>query len=369
MQNVIHNKREPYVDIVKGFAIIAVVIFHIDFFRPEWNLFNIVTFFSSWHVPVFFLIGGFFLKEEKLLQPLSFFKSKLKSLYLPALYIYLPATLLHNVFFAMGWYSSDVSYGGKMITEWSAADYVSGILKTLFCAGREPIMGAMWFVYVLLFALCGLSIISFLCKRVTHSVHAYEWLRGIVLVIVTIASCILSNIFDFTIPRFSNVFAAMLLIYTGMKIRNDFKWNFDNKYIALLALLIVYQYSILGVKISLNNNIYPNVIQLIVFSISALYVLCFIAKLISDNVIGKIVELCGKESFYIMGLHFVAFKLCSMLLLSIGLITGGGLSAVTTPALGNNIILIVVYAICGVFIPIGIVRIFRYCVCKITIAK
>lgn len=40
--------------------------------------------------------------------------------------------------------------------------------KTLLCAGREPIMGAMWFVYALLFALCGYSIISYIvnkCKR------------------------------------------------------------------------------------------------------------------------------------------------------------------------------------------------------------
>lgn len=104
-------------------------------------------------------------KEERLLQPVSFIKGKFKSLYLLALYIYLPATLLHNVFFQLGWYSPDVVYGGKIIAEWDVKEYAIGIAKTLLCAGREPIMGAMWFVYALLFALCGYSIVIYIVNK------------------------------------------------------------------------------------------------------------------------------------------------------------------------------------------------------------
>lgn len=171
--------RTAYVDIAKGIAILAVVLLHVDFVYPKLSFINISAMLGwYWHVPVFFLIGGFFLKEERLLQPVSFIKGKFKSLYLLALYIYLPATLLHNVLFQLGWYSPDVVYGGKIIAEWDVKEYGIGIIKTLLCAGREPIMGAMWFVYALLFALCGYSIICFIvnkCKWGGTSSHLSYW--------------------------------------------------------------------------------------------------------------------------------------------------------------------------------------------------
>ena len=171
------TSRTAYVDIAKGIAILAVVLCHVDFTYPDASFINISAMLEWYCIPVFFIIGGFFLKEERLVKPVSFIKGKMKSLYLLALYIYLPATLLHNVFFDWGWYSADAVYGDKIIAEWGVKEYALGIVKTLLCAGREPIMGAMWFVYALLFALCGYSIITFIvnkCKRggVLYSCHS-----------------------------------------------------------------------------------------------------------------------------------------------------------------------------------------------------
>lgn len=160
------SPRTAYVDIAKGIAILSVVLLHVDFVYPQLSFVNINGMLGwYWHVPVFFLIGGFFLKDEKLAQPVPFIKGKFKSLYLLALYIYLPATLLHNCLFEWGWYSTDVVYGGKAIAEWNMKEYLWGTLKTLLCAGREPIMGAMWFIYALLFALCGYSIVYWIVNK------------------------------------------------------------------------------------------------------------------------------------------------------------------------------------------------------------
>ena len=180
MNDTIRKSRTAYVDIAKGIAILAVVLLHVDFVFPKLSFINISGMLGwYWHVPVFFLIGGFFLKEERLLQPVSFIKGKFKSLYLLALYIYLPATLLHNVLFKLNWYSPDVVYGGKIIAEWNLKEYIVGIVKTLLCAGREPIMGAMWFVYALLFASCVYIIITYIVNK-GHwgggtSSHLYCW--------------------------------------------------------------------------------------------------------------------------------------------------------------------------------------------------
>lgn len=59
---------------------------------------------NPWNVPIFFIVGGFFLKEESLSKPLIFLKGKFKRLYLPATIIYAVCILLHNVFVIWGWY-------------------------------------------------------------------------------------------------------------------------------------------------------------------------------------------------------------------------------------------------------------------------
>lgn len=125
--------RTAYVDIAKGIAILSVVLLHVNFIYPQLSFVNISAMLGwYWHVPVFFLIGGFFLKDEKLIHPISFIKGKFKSLYLLALYIYLPATLLHNYLLKIGWYSTHVNYGGKIISEWDTKEYLIGILKSCF---------------------------------------------------------------------------------------------------------------------------------------------------------------------------------------------------------------------------------------------
>jgi len=118
------STRVRYVDVVKGFAISAVVMMHIAYDYPKTCLIDIRAFFGYfWHVPVFFVVAGFFIKDYKLEHPWNFIKGKLKVLYRPALCIYLIAALLHNTLFSIGWYSSNISYGGKIISEWGGRLY------------------------------------------------------------------------------------------------------------------------------------------------------------------------------------------------------------------------------------------------------
>lgn len=349
------NSRVAYVDIAKGIAITAVVLLHVDFVYPKFSFINLSGVLGwYWHVPVFFLIGGFFLKEERLLQPISFIKGKLKSLYLLSLYIYLPATLLHNFFFKIGWYSPDVVYGGKIIDEWNLKEYFLGFIKTFLCAGREPIMGAMWFVYALLFALCGYSIISYI-------VYKFNWNKyvvPIILLALQIISCVATNIYEITIPRFSNAVSVMLLLYVGQQLYGRLKFNFDNPYLFVTCIFIVYESSLLTGPMGLAHNGFEDVLHLTVGSTASLYVLCFISKKLEKLRIGKIIEICGRDSFYIMGLHFFGFKLCTMLLMALGIVDGG-LEYLKTPQLGDNVILLVIYTLCGVFFPVGFMFVFR----------
>lgn len=162
------TKREEWVDIAKGFAIIAVVLGHISYQYPDLELLPVSTIIAwLWHVPVFFMIGGFFLKDDRLAKPATFIKGKIRSLYLLILYIYIPFTLLHNVMLDVGFYDTAIEYGGKHVSYWTLPQFLKEIVCVVCLAGREPIVGAMWFVYVLFMALCYLSIVRFAIVRIT----------------------------------------------------------------------------------------------------------------------------------------------------------------------------------------------------------
>lgn len=63
-------KRFLSVDIAKGMSIIAIVFGHIAYQYPFCQLINTKDLFIYlWHVAVFFLLAGFFIKEEQLVHP------------------------------------------------------------------------------------------------------------------------------------------------------------------------------------------------------------------------------------------------------------------------------------------------------------
>lgn len=349
--------RYRWVDIAKGFAILSVVLLHINYQFYDSKCLPLATLLGElWHVPVFFLLGGFFLKEERLLQPVSFIKGKIKSLYRLLLYFYIPAVLLHNVLLHLGFYSQSVSYGGKLVTVYSVGKTLKELLLAVCLAGREPILGAMWFVYVLFMALCGLSIISWIVNRIIKRNENKEWVRCFVLLCLCIISCALTNLFDFTIPRFNNTITAMWLIYCGYILKNRLKLQFCNKYVCVISLFAAYHIAIISGGVSLNSNKYNDVLTLTISSVMVLYVICYFSKKIENSHIGHLLSKCGKDSFYIMGLHFLGFKIGSCILLLFGVSTD--LASLTAPA-GESLLLLIYYWIFAVAFSLAFMTLFR----------
>ena len=90
------EKRQEYVDIIKGWTMLLIVVFH-----SSSGLFpkTFRSFLGGGMEVVFFsLLLASLLKSERLVNPKSFLQPKLKALYIPATVIYICAVLLHNVF-------------------------------------------------------------------------------------------------------------------------------------------------------------------------------------------------------------------------------------------------------------------------------
>ena len=343
------NERSLSVDITKGTAIIAIVLGHIGFMYPSSKLLDSsILVFGLWHVAVFFIVAGFFIKEEQLLQPKVWFEKKFSSLYLKILYFYVPAVLLHNVLLKIGWYSLEST--DPVINTYSMMELAKQTVLAICLGGREPIVGAMWFVYVLFMALIGLSIVSWAIKKIAKNDRQYEWMRFIALLTMCMVAGILSNKYGLTIRRFSNTFTAMLLIYVGKIMYQKMKLSFDNGYLAIVCGLVAFEVACMLGGVALNGNEYKDILQLIVAAPAVLYIIMYIGKHIETNVVGKAIAYVGKESFYVMALHFVGFKLCTLALQSIGY--GGANLSDLTPCVDGNILLLLLYAFFGVGFPL-----------------
>ncbi len=354
----LERKRVQWVDIAKGTAIFFVVWGHV--YPASLQTGNVSEasrlLLSWWYVPAFFMLGGFFIKEKVLLSPVKFIKAKFSSIYRLLLNVYIPSILLHNVFLYIGWYDTVTDYEGKAMTWWSLSETFAELLKAIFFMGREPIMGAMWFVYVLFLALCGYSLISWLLKKLCRTARQYEWTRFGVILSGCVFSCALDNFFDINIPRFNISFIALWWIYVGHMLRSRLHIEFDSLLLCLASLTVYYLTSFpYGTErwIVFAQDMLHNTLSYV----CALYVVCYVAHQIKRLPhLADALAYAGRESFHIMALHFAGFKVMALLLLLTGIPTS--LSALTPETHGDHW-LITLYLLSGVLLPLAFLTLFR----------
>lgn len=210
--------REQYVDFVKGCAMISVVLIHIDFVFPTYSFLNTRDILGGlWRVPVFFLVSGFFLRDDKMKHPMIFLKPKFKTLYLKALILYISYVLLHNVFLDWGWYFYDVEYRHGFMHKWDMFEILKHIMVQFLFFYREPVGGAMWYVDSLLIALVGYSLLMWIVNKIRTNEYNKEVIVGMTIFILALISFLLTKKFNVMIPRVSNSLSGLLLIYIGHK--------------------------------------------------------------------------------------------------------------------------------------------------------
>ena len=337
---------------------IAIVCGHIasDYF-PSWLT-------SFWPVAFFFVVAGFYLKEEKLENPVSFITHRLKTLYLPGTVIYLVAVLLHNAFCKWGMYpiGEEHPMTHQKFVLWDIKTELIQVLKTIVVPGGELVMGAMWFLYALFFALCFLSVLYYITKCLRVDATKRTWIRCILVVVISTLS-IGAAIYGIKVPRISNALTIMTFIFCGMMMKQNFNVRFDNIAIVLLSLIIYSQCIILPHEHqSFPVNRFSNLVLPLVMSIAATYTVLFVSKRIKQtHYISRFLSYIGRESLWIMAMHIFGFFLCTKLIDAIGI--GRGLDMAGTLYTYNvehNIMLGLLYLAFGLFVPLVSIQIFRF---------
>lgn len=340
---------------------LTIIIFHCSAsFFPN-TMSNIIG--NPWNVPVFFIIGGFFLKMDSMEKPKDFVKGKLKRLYLPATIIYGLNVLLHNVYVYIGWYPLGGVHpaSGKPYELYDVKQVVVGLLKVFAAGGSgELTMGAMWFLYTLLYAFIGLVIIyTFISILTKDNSKRFQWMT-IMSIFLAAISCVLSQKYNITISRFSTALTAMFLIWWGMIINKKWQWKYDQWWVFIIAIIIFVHCVLMHkVRMVLAHNCYQDLPMLIVGSTAAIYIWGFIGRKIENNFIGKILALMGRESLYLMAFHIIGFFICNSIMVRLGFFSVSDTKGLYTFVMGNNGWFLLAYVISGVVSSFAIIYTFR----------
>lgn len=353
------KQRDLSVDFLKGWAIISVVIFHQSTtLFPTWMA-NLMM--NHWNVAIFFIVAGYFLKWERMVQPVPFIKGKLKSLYIPATVIYLCAILLHNVFVHVGWYPLGMSHPatGVPFTLYNIRDMIWGCAKVISCAGSgELVMGAMWFLYTLIYSMVGLSVLAWIVNKLCKNEHRQQWIFFFVLLLGAVISCIATQRMGFTINRVNIAFTAMFLINIGRLAKSKLNVNYNNTWMLLICIVLLIQCFVLQREgLVMAKNSYQDLGWLCLGCFSLIYIYTFIAKNFEKSYFIRTVAKIGKNSFYVMALHVLGLFLCNSMLVALGVFDTASEKGLNTYVYGNNFILFVLYTLMGIVVPLLVVGI------------
>lgn len=310
------TKRNEIIDIIKGTGIILMVLRHARFPHSDYVL--------LFHMAIFFIASGYLYKKPDcdIRSIFLYIKKKIKTLWLPYFITNVVFVLLNNCFIATKIYTIDNLIntsieieGGALSTVYSLGDIIKSIIKAFFFQLNTHMGGATWFFGTLFGVLILYTAIILIVDSLKCTQRKKLTLRVLIAVMFSILGYI-CMINGYTLKGLNRVFTAFPLIEIGRAmnkyklVEQHIKWR---KVIGVFSLLLVVIGHEIG-NISLASNQIVNPVFFIIMSISGWYILLNVAYCVVK--IKKVKGICtnlSKNSIWIIGTHFLAFKLVSLI--------------------------------------------------------
>lgn len=140
-----NHKREQWIDVTRGLAMLCVILGHMGYETLDVAIF-------SFHMPLFFLLAGYFQKPS---DSKTFIKKRARQLLVPyvftcaALILFTQANNLAKILF----HRDDAQSSVYLLVEWVKASLLGSGSRTDFLWVHSDIaVGAIWFLLALFFA-------------------------------------------------------------------------------------------------------------------------------------------------------------------------------------------------------------------------
>ena len=285
------------ISVTKALCIILMVIGHS----------GCPTFLSEYiylfHMPCFFFVSGFLLKDKYLNDMSIFVKRRFKGLWCPFVKWSVIFMLLHNVLTSLHIYNSS----------YTLMDMAYKLLHIVTMTGSEQLLGGYWFLKELLYA----SVISIIALKLSHSIpnrkEGKEFQNGVILTLTFLVLAYILSIVPFKIPTIGSKTMLATSFYLAGYSYHHSSDNHSNMLYGILSLLTVFTVTFFftGTMDSTNISIF---LYFIVAMIGTIGIINF-AGHITGNAL-KVLNYVGDKTLYILTFHFISFKLISLILIA-----------------------------------------------------
>lgn len=362
------DQRDKSIDIIKAICIVLMVVCHAGIGLPY------SKFIYFFHMPVFFIVSGYVFNSkysDSFDAFVSFVKRKIKRLWFPFFVSTSIFLLLNNFFIKINVYTNNPMFLKEISGEYnhlteplSIGDTVVQIFRALTFNSETQLGGALWFLVVLFFltvfyAFCDLLIKTFLkkvsIKKKERTLLLIQGVLSIVFLFIGYKFFWYVGVDNFTQLKVASFYSLYYLGIVFRVIRDRiYNINIFIKILIWIISIIVLVFMTLnnGInKFGLAENQYNNPLILLLASISGLFFLFFIARIVSKiEYISKPIVYLGKNTLYILILHFLCFKIVSYL--GVIIYHKPFFFVASFPVLFEGNLWWLAYTIVGVFIPV-----------------
>lgn len=279
-------KREKYIDIAKGIAIILVIIGHCEYTNK-----TLLVWLYSFHMPLFFMINGFFIKNSiNRLSLKEFTKRKAKTILIPYLIFSIPLY---------------IAYIAKTLIKYKTISGIEAIQKFLgiFLVCRDSNFDiGLWFLVSLFVS----DILVYLIlKIIFDSNNIKEKNKNIVITGITIITYIVGVIITSIAKKYLIIWnldiaplcTSFILMGYLLSVINEKKDIISNKFLCIIMFFINVIFAYLNYKVCGKSDIYysnlGNGFYYLLAAISGSIFILQISKFIEKS---KILETIGKHS-------------------------------------------------------------------------
>lgn len=285
MNKIVEKKRDLSFDIAKGIGMLAVILGHMSL------LARLSGFIFSFHMPLFFLINGYFFKEK---DSWVCIRKKARSLILPYVCTCI-LVILSSVFWNII-KGADLNTVTADIKMWTLASlYGSGTI-THFLKWNFHIIGAIWFLLAVFWADV---IFNFLLKT------KHKYILGFILAAIGYFTTDL-----IWLPAsFQAGLTSILFIEIGyfIKQKNLFEKCINNIWVLIAAAILWGNSIINGGQLYMVRNFYGDGIFDILGAIGATFIILKFSRFLAKTVkpLAGLLAKYGKDSLIVLCFHLV----------------------------------------------------------------
>ena len=296
------DTKHNYLTTFKAIGIILMVVGHSG--CPEY----LDRLIYNFHMPLFFFVSGYFLNVNG--GGKTFISKRVRGLYLPYLKWSLFFLLLHNFLFDIGFYNGLYGYNGNVFYVYDLHDYIVRFCFVVFTMDRhEPVLGGFWFLKTLFLASLMVRLFIKLASYLT------EHSRMKITFLVCILGLLLSKFFEVNIPFIGNlsiIFLGAVFYLIGYLYRHIENESFYSRYSLFVSCVIMLFFTAIYHHMSMFCS-FNDVIIYIIVACNGMFCTLGICYHLEKRGVG--LYYIGKNTLQILALHFMSFKIVSIVVI------------------------------------------------------